>query len=147
MRVNGQWLMCEDGVVRPAVFGLVRSADQQMVEVTFLLDAGADRTVFSADFLALLQPLESSTTEQIHLSGVGGMVGSITVGTVIGFIRDDGRVATVRGQFGVFTEGESAELSVLGRDVTNNFGVIYDYPNRAVALLALPHYYEIKRQS
>jgi len=139
--------MCEDGVVRPAVFGLVRSADQQMVEVTFLLDAGADRTVFSADFLALLQPLESSTTEQIHLSGVGGMVGSITVGTVIGFIRDDGRVATVRGQFGVFTEGESAELSVLGRDVTNNFGVIYDYPNRAVALLALPHYYEIKRQS
>lgn len=147
MRVNGQWLMCEDGVVRPSVFGLVWSADQQMVEVTFLLDAGADRTVFSADFLALLQPLESSTTEQIHLSGVGGMVGSITVGTVIGFIRDDGRVATVRGPFGVFTEGESAELSVLGRDVTNNFGVIYDYPNRAVALLSLPHYYEIKRQS
>lgn len=145
MRVNGQWLMCEDGVVRPCVLGLVRSANQQMVEVTFLLDAGADRTVFSADFLALLQPLESSSTEQIHLSGVGGMVGSITVGTVIEFIRDDGRVATVRGQFGVFTEGESAELSVLGRDVTNNFGVIYDYPNRAVALLALPHYYEIKR--
>ena len=138
--------MCEDGVVRPSVLGLVRSADQQMVEVTFLLDAGADRTVFSADLLALLRPLQSSSTEQIHLSGVGGMVGSITVETVIGFIRDDGRVATVRGQFAVFTEGESAELSVLGRDVTNNFSVIYDYPNRAVALLALPHYYEIKRQ-
>jgi len=117
-----------------------------MVEVTFLLDAGADRTVFSADLLALLRPLQSSSTEQIHLSGVGGMVGSITVETVISFIRDDGRVATVRGQFAVFTEGESAELSVLGRDVTNNFSVIYDYPNRAVALLALPHYYEIKRQ-
>lgn len=146
MRVNGHWLMCEDGVVRPSVLGLVRSADQQMVEVTFLLDAGADRTVFSADLLALLRPLQSSSTEQIHLSGVGGMVGSITVETVIGFIRDDGRVATVRGQFAVFTEGESAELSVLGRDVTNNFSVIYDYPNRAVALLALPHYYEIKRQ-
>jgi len=145
MRVNGRWLMCEDGVVRPGVFGLVRSADQQMVEVTFLLDAGADRTVFSADFLALLQPLESSTAEQIHLSGVGGMAGSITVETVIGFIRDDGRVATVRGQFGVFTEGESAELSVLGRDVTNNFGVIYDYPGRTVALIAPPHSYEIKR--
>jgi hypothetical protein len=56
-------------------------------------------------------------------------------------------MVTVRGPFAVFTEGESAELSVLGRDVTNNFSVIYDYPNRAVALLALPHYYEIKRQS
>ena len=147
MRVNGQWLMCEDGVVRPGVFGLVRTANQQMVQVTFLLDAGADRTVFSADFLALLRPLESSATEQIHLSGVGGMADSITVETVIGFIRDDGRVATVRGQFGVFTEGESAELSVLGRDVTNNFGVIYDYPNRTVALLAPTHFYEIKTTS
>ena len=47
----------------------------------------------------------------------------------------------------VFTEGESAELSVLGRDVTNNFSVIYDYPNRSVALLARPHYYEIKSAS
>ena len=147
MRVNGQWLICEDGVERPVVLGLVRTADQEMVEVTFLLDAGADRTVFCSDFLTLLRPLESSTPEQIHLAGVGGTVGSITVGTVIGFVRDDGRVATVRGQFGVFTEGESAEVSVLGRDVTNNFSVIYDYPNRAVALLALPHYYVIKRQS
>lgn len=147
MRVNGQWLICEDGVVRPVVLGLVRTADQEMVEVTFLLDAGADRTVFCAGFLALLQPLESSMPEQIHLAGVGGMVGSITVGTVIGFVRDDGRVAIVRGQFGVFTEGESAELSVLGRDVTNNFSVIYDYPNAMVALLARPHYYEIKRAS
>lgn len=147
MRVNGQWLICEDGVERPVVLGLVRTADQEMVEVTFLLDAGADRTVFCADFLTLLRPLESSTPEQIHLAGVGGMVGSITVGTVIGFVRDDGRVATVRGQFGVFTEGESAEMSVLGRDVTNNLSVIYDYPNVMVALLARPHYYEIKRAS
>ena len=53
----------------------------------------------------------------------------------------------VRGQFGVFTESESAELSVLGRDVTNNFGVIYDYPNRTIALLATPHFYEIKATS
>jgi hypothetical protein len=56
-------------------------------------------------------------------------------------------VVTVRGLFAVFTEAESAELSVLGRDVTNNFSVIYDYPNRAVASLARPHYYEIKKAS
>lgn len=38
-------------------------------------------------------------------------------------------------------------MSVLGRDVTNNFSVICDYPNAMVALLARPHYYEIKRAS
>lgn len=144
MRVNGEWLICEDGVIRPTVTGVVRIPHGQMVEVPFLLDAGADRTVFSARFLHRLLPLKTAADDQIHLAGVGGLVTSITVETVIGFIRDDGRTATVRGLFGVFTESESAEMSVLGRDVTNNFSVIYDYPNQAVALLALPHFYEIK---
>jgi hypothetical protein len=147
MHVNGEWLVCEDGVIRPIVLGLVRTADGEMIDATFLLDAGADRTVFSVDFLSLLLPLQSLEAEQVHLAGVGGRVGSITVNTVIGFTRDDGRVVTIRGPFAVFTEGESAELSVLGRDVTNNFSVIYDYPNRAVALLSRPHYYEMKKVS
>lgn len=30
MRVNGEWLQCEDGVIRPCVPGLVRAADGQM---------------------------------------------------------------------------------------------------------------------
>jgi hypothetical protein len=147
MLVNGEWLFCQDGVIRPTVTGLVRVPNEQLVEVPFLLDAGADRTVLSLDFLSLLAPLQSSEAEQIHLAGVGGRVSSITIDTAIGFTRDDGKVVTVRGPFAVFTEGESAELSVLGRDVTNNFSVIYDYPNRAVALLSPPHYYEIKKAS
>ena len=84
---------------------------------------------------------------RFYLAGVGGSVASVTVDTSISFIRDDGRTVTVRGPFAVFTESESAELSVLGRGVTNNFSVIYDYPNRAVALLARPHYYEIRKAS
>ncbi len=134
MRVNGKWLLCDDGAIRPVVPGFVRATGGQLVEVTFLLDAGADRTVFSADFYDLLRSLETHGNEQVLLSGVGGQARSITVETVIGFRRDDQRVVTVRGSFGVFTEGESADLSVLGRDVTNNFSVIYDYPNQIIAL-------------
>jgi hypothetical protein len=52
----------------------------------------------------------------------------------------------VRGAYAVFAENGGTDLAVLGRDVTNNFGVIYDYPNWSVALLAPPHYYEIKRR-
>jgi len=146
MIVSGQWLKCDDEVIRPSVLGQVRAADGQMVDVTFLLDAGADRTVFSSRFLSLLQPLETSE-DQIHLAGVGGSVDSITIATVIAFVRDDGRRVTVRGSFGQFAKAENAELSVLGRDITNNFSVIYDYPNQAVALLAAPHYYVIKKAS
>ena len=156
MRVNGKWLECEYGVIRPSISGLVRLADKEWVEVSFLLewvevsfllDAGADRTVFNAWFLHLLRSLEVDESERVHLAGIGGHAASITVKTAIGFIKDDGRPIIVRGAFHVFTEGESADLSVLGRDVTNNFSVIYDYPNETVALLAPPHHYEIKRIS
>ena len=95
----------------------------------------------------MLRPLEVGESEPSHLAGVGGQVDTITIATVLGFKKDDGRPVTVQGTFRVFTEGESADLSVLGRDVTNNFSVVYDYPNQLVALLAPPHYYEIKKAS
>ena len=147
MRINGEWLECDDRVIRPTVKGMVRLADGQWVEVTFLLDAGSDRTVFSAWFLHLLTPLAVSEPEAGHLAGVGGPVNSITIETAIRFTRDDGRPVSVRGMFYVFVESESSDMAVLGRDVTDNFGVIYDYPNQAVALLSPPHYYEIKKAS
>ena len=116
----------------------------RLLEVSFLLDAGADRTVFSTRFLNRLRDLEPLGSDQILLSGVGGKTTLIAIETAIAFPRDDGQLITVRGSFGVFTEGESADLSVLGRDVTNNFSVIYDYLSQIIALLAPPHVYEIK---
>lgn len=129
---------------RPIVPGLVRLGNGEWLEVSFLLDAGADRTVFSAAFLGVLQPMTRSGGEEILISGVGGAADSITIDTAIGFIRDDGQLVTVRGTFSVFAQAESADLSVLGRDVTNNFTVIYDYPDQIIALLAPPPSCEIK---
>jgi hypothetical protein len=147
MLVNGEWLPCDDGELRPLVPGMVRLSDGDWLEVTFLLDAGSDRTVFSARLLHWLRHLEVADPASSHLSGVGGEAGAITIETTISFIKDDGRPAIVRGTFGVFTDSESADLSVLGRDVTNNFSVIYDYHGRTIALLAAPHFYEIKRST
>lgn len=132
MRINGDWLECSDGVIRPSLPGFVRADDQSMIEVTFLLDAGADRTVFSSRYLHGLRTLTTSEDDHIHLAGVGGQVQSLTVRTDVALIRDDGRLVTVRGAFGVFTQSESAEMSVLGRDVTNNFDVIYSFARREV---------------
>ncbi|MDX6406242.1 MAG: hypothetical protein QOH70_3697 [Blastocatellia bacterium] len=144
MRIDGAWFPGEDKTIRPIVPGLVRLANGEWLEVSFLLDGGADRTVFSAAFLGVLQPMTRSGGEEILISGVGGAADSITIDTAIGFIRDDGQLVTVRGTFSVFAQAESADLSVLGRDVTNNFTVVYDYPQRIIALLAPPHSCEIK---
>ena len=147
MRINGEWLLCDDGEIRPVVPGMVRLADGQWRQLPFLLDAGADRTAFSPDLLELLSPLRVTPAESLHLTGIGGVANSITIETAIGFLRDDGRPVRVRGAFQVFVESEITDISVLGRDVTNNFGIIYDYPNQTVVLLASPHYYEIKKAS
>lgn len=147
MRINGKWLPCDDGEIRPLVQGMVRLANDRWLEVAFVLDAGADRTVFSADFLSLLRPLQITESDPSNLVGVGGEAGSVTIETAIGFTRDDGRPVSVRGTFCVFTDSASADLSVLGRDVTNNFSVTYDYPSQIVVLLAPPHYCEFRKVS
>lgn len=83
---------------------MVRLANDQWLEVAFVLDAGADRTVFSADFLSLLRPLQITESDPSSLVGVGGEAGSITIETAIGFTRDDGKPVSVRGTFRVFTD-------------------------------------------
>jgi hypothetical protein len=54
---------------------------------------------------------------------------------------------TVQGPFGAFTDPISSDISVLGRDVTNNFDVIYSFSQRQVTLLAPPHGYQIQSPS
>ncbi len=144
MRFNGEWSECDDGVIRPCIQGKFCAPDGELLEVTFLLDGGADRTVFNAEFLDVLRPFEIPQDQSSPLEGVGGKVGSIKVDTAILFKNDLGRLIPVRGSFHVFTEYESSDLSVLGRDVTNNFRVVYDYLDQTVILLSPPHRYEIK---
>jgi hypothetical protein len=77
MRIDGQWLVGDDGVVRPVISGDIRTADGSWEQCEFLVDTGADRTVFNAATLAKrgLQPLAMSE----GLSGVGGMAASVIV--------------------------------------------------------------------
>jgi hypothetical protein len=55
MRINGTWIESDSGVVEPRVAIDVLAADGSWNEVQFLIDTGADRTVFSYDLLYLLQ--------------------------------------------------------------------------------------------
>jgi len=44
------------------------------------------------------------------------------VTTAVEFLRDDGGAVRVRGEFAAFTDPTATDLSVLGRDVLDNFG-------------------------
>ena len=138
MRIDGRWHLFKDGVLRPVIDAAIETPSGTWQPVLFLLDAGADRTVLDYTFLPLLAPLALPANETPKLGGVGGRVDCIFIQSRLGFLRTDQKRVTVKGPFGIFTDPDSSDLCVLGRDVTNNFDVIYSYPRRQVTLLSPP---------
>ncbi len=141
MRIEGRWLLCADGVVRPVIGGEIQAVDGSWLKAPLLVDSAADRTVFHADLLRALglQPVFSGD----QLSGVGGAAASVVVETVIRLRREDSTEILFRGQFAAVTELEALDLSVLGRDITNLFALILDRPGDVVCLLGQRHRYTI----
>ena len=137
MRIDGQWLVGDDGVVRPVISGDIRTADGSWEQCEFLVDTGADRTVFNAATLAKLglQPLAMSE----GLSGVGGMAASVIVETQLRLTRADAGKVVFRGQYAAVIELEALDISVLGRDITRLFAVIVDRLHDVVYLLGQRH--------
>ena len=143
MRIDGRWLVCDDGVRRPVISGEIRAADGSWEKSEFLVDTGAARTVFSAATLArlALQPLVMPE----GLSGVGGIVATVVVETELHLMRENAGHVVFRGQYAAVTELEALDISVLGRDITRLFAVIVDWPHDVVCLVGQWHRYTIEQ--
>lgn len=144
MQISGRWHPFDDGVVRPVLDVHIQTPDGNWESILFLLDSGADRTVIDASYLSLLAPLAVPDEQSPQLGGVGGQVDCVFIQTKLRLTKDDGKPIVVNGLFGIFTEAASSDVAILGRDVTNNFDVIYSYPQREVLLLAAPHTYSVQ---
>jgi predicted aspartyl protease len=142
MRFNGEWLSCDDGFVRPVIRGEVLKSDGGWWPTEFLVDTGADRTVFSADVLEILQL--GSTPAHDRIGGVGGVVQSVLVQTQVRLTRDDGEKAVFRGEYAAFTSPEALDMSVMGRDFLDMFALVVDRRNGVVSLLGGKHQYSIQ---
>lgn len=144
MRINGEWLLCDDGIVRPVIRGEILAANGTWQRAEFLVDTGADRTVLSAATLAMLglQPL---VTEE-RIGGLGGAAKSVAVETQVRLTREEAGKVVFRSQYAAVTELEALDMSVLGRDITGLFAVIVDQPHDVVCLLRDRHRYTIEQQ-
>jgi len=142
MRIDGQWLLCDDGVMRPVISGEILADNGSWEQSAFLVDTGADRTVFSMATLAKLglQPLPI----QDGISGLGGMADSVIVETQIQLTREAAGKVVFRGQYAAVTELEALDMNVLGRDITGLFAVIADQLHDVVCLLGQRHRYTIE---
>ena len=141
MRVNGFWLVCDDGITRPVIPGAILANNEKWVSVKFLADSAADCTALSADLLPHLHQLPEES--RIALAGIGGNAGSVVVQARIRFVRDNGEAIYITGPFPAFTDPNSVDTCVLGRDITNQFALIVDRPQDVVCLLGVGHRYTI----
>ena len=141
MRINGEWLLCEDGIVRPVIRGEILASDSSWQRAEFLVDIGADRTVFSAPILSALG-LQARITEE-RIGGLGGVAESVLVETQIRLTRENGSKVVFRSQYAAVTKLEALDMCVLGRDITNLFAVIVDQPRNVICLLGQRHRYVI----
>ena len=69
MRIVGEWHLFDDGVTRPLVQAQVFGTGGVACAEDFLIDTGADRTVFSAVLLERLQLPAQNAESGSSLSG------------------------------------------------------------------------------
>jgi hypothetical protein len=142
MLISGAWTVDDDGVTRPYLYGEVRRADGTWREVAFLLDSGADQTVFIAP---IFDDLGYSLPEAVGaLHGFGGVGASVEFATSLRFQRDNGSNVTFNGSFAASVTPSALDTCALGREILNLFAVIVDRPGNAVLLLHPPHRYAIQ---
>ena len=133
MRCQGEWLLCDDGIVRPIMRATILGGDGTWRRIKFVMDTGADRTVISASVLEELNLQYVRPNDRI--GGVGGLVDSVNVTTQIRLASDDGHWITLRGTYAACLQHEALDMSVLGRDILNIFAVIVDRPADRLVLL------------
>ena len=144
MRIDGEWILCDDGILCPVIRGEILASDGTWQRAEFPVDTGADRTVLSAPVLALLS-LQPVVT-QARLGGVGGVVNSVVVETEVRLTREESGKVVLRGQYAAVTELQALDLSVLGRDIAGFFAVVVDLPGNVVCLLGQRHHYKIEQR-
>jgi hypothetical protein len=142
MRIDGEWFACDDGIVRPIVRSAVLGFAGAWEPVIFLVDTGADRTVFSGAVVSALGFPTTGASER--LGGVGGTTEFFVVSTQIRMRQVGGRDIVLRGRYAALTAAEAFDISVLGRDVLDLFTVIVDRPQSVVTLLSQRHRYRIE---
>ena len=123
--------------------GEILTATGAWQQAEFLVDTGADRTVFSAA-TALKLGLESSDPRE-RISGLGGAANCVLVETQIQLTRDTGSKVRFRGEYAAVTEVDALDVCVRGRDITELFAVVVDKPGDLVCILSQRHRYTIER--
>jgi hypothetical protein len=143
MLIKGEWLPCDDGVLRPVVKGLVLDVRNRPIPEHFLVDPGADNTILGASLLDTLSLPTLAPLPGLAVRGIGGDSEYVVVEAVIRFAREQGDPIRIDGRFAAFASPASSDISILGRDVLNSFDVIISRRSDQVWLIGGNHGFQL----
>lgn len=144
MEFAGEWHQFPDGKVRPAIRIQVRGADGHLYPEYFLLDTGADGTVFSAFLLNTLRLPTALPPAGSVLGGIGGPAPHVLVSAEMLLQTTEGVLFQLPGQFAAFTHYGTTDHSLLGREILDCFDLIVGRNKGEIRLLCGIHFYEIR---
>ena len=136
MVIAGSWQLCDDGLTRPILRASIRASDGTLIADDFLIDSGADRTVFSAALMARLQLPTRNLEAGTALCGVGGQTDSVLVSATVPFLTQAGHPVRIHGEFAAFTDPTATDLSILGRDILDLFDLIISRRQNEILMIA-----------
>lgn len=145
MLIEGEWYQTDDGAARPVLRGEVRNNNGGWTAVEFLIDTGADITVFSAATYSHLGYTDTNGSSIIE--GIGGQVLTTPLTATLRFHSVHGTEAEITGPYVAVKDHRSLDMSLLGRDVLDVFQLVVDRPGNLIFLLAKPHTYRVELSS
>lgn len=123
-----------DNPLAPFVNASLRTVNEQWIEVSFLIDLGADGTYLPSQYAKKLgMQLDRAPTED-NVTGVGGQRAEyVPFTTQLRFSNGDEKILEL--EIGIFTQADALDVPILGRDVMNCFTVLCDFRGNLVWLL------------
>ena len=144
MRIEGRWLQGADGVERPVLDGHLAVPGGTQIALSLLIDTGADSTVLAADVVEHLAGVAQPTPTTATAVGIGGAMPMYELVVDLLLSASSGQRARIHGPLPVLLMPGSLELSVIGRDVLDQFTLIYDRPQGVIFLLTPPDTFALR---
>lgn len=132
---------------RPNLEGRVLLKDQNLMgDILFLVDTGADRSVLMANDAKNLGIQYEKLSSQIEISGIGGTVNLFSSPAFLAFTGSGSTLYVYNIDIGIAPQEPSFEksLSVLGRDILDNWSMVYAPLRKQLQFEVLTSYHEHK---
>ncbi len=138
MRIEGRWLLGSDGVERPVVDGYISGSDGIQLPLSFLIDTGADLSILAPDVAQQLSGVDQPVLTSGTATGIGGSLPMYELAVDLLLPTKSGQRVRIHGPLPILLEPGSLELSVIGRDVLDQFTVVYSRSQDLILLLTPP---------